>query len=102
MTINQNNLDHLRDMVQQGKMTADQANVEKVRMQRVLMVIETLPASVRKALNGAVKTGYLGHKKRDGIKPEVYYHPTFEYLANGERAEYVRSVAENLKKVCTP
>ena len=54
-----------------GEMTADQANVEKVRMARV-MVVTKLPADVRRALNNAVKTGTLCHKKKDRLKPEVY------------------------------
>jgi hypothetical protein len=33
--LKQNHLEHLVDMVQRGEMTADQANVEKVKMARV-------------------------------------------------------------------
>ena len=99
MNIKQNDMEYLKDMLGRGELTADQANVEKVRMQRVMLVNGSLPISVRKALNGAVKAGYLAHKKKDSLKPEVYYHPTFEYLANKERNDRERAAVENLKKV---
>jgi CDP-glycerol glycerophosphotransferase (TagB/SpsB family) len=44
-----------------------------------------LPASVRTALDAAVKRGDLGYLKRNGLKPAVYFHPTFRYLAVAER-----------------
>ena len=82
--MNQNDREYLIDMVQQGKMTPSEANVEKVRMSR-LLVVTKLPKEVRNALNSAVKDGVLGHKKKSGFMPEVYYHPRFEYLANEAR-----------------
>ncbi|MCL2563117.1 MAG: hypothetical protein FWE08_03680 [Oscillospiraceae bacterium] len=72
--ISQNDMEYLQDMVDRGEMTAAQANVEKIRMARVL-VVKKLPADVLSALNAAVKIGELCHKKKDGQKPEVYYHP---------------------------
>lgn len=99
MRLSQNDMEHLQDQVRQGLMTAEQANVEKVRMQRVLLA-GRIPADVRKALNAAVKRGELGHMKKDGSKPEAYYHPTFEYLAKGARAEHERSVVRALLAVC--
>lgn len=97
--LNQNDLEHLKDMIQLGNMTADQANVEMVRMARVKVVRTRLPFDVRSALNGAVKNGYLGHKKKDGRKPEVYYHPDFEYLANSERNRVEKEVLDALVEV---
>lgn len=92
MELNQNDREHLIDMVQRGEMTADQSNVAKVLAKRVHLITSRLPSEVRRALNAAVKRGELGHMKKDGHKPEVYYHPTFEYLVAGERNEYARSV----------
>lgn len=34
-----------------------------------------MPAQVRAELRAAVKAGVLGHLKRDGLKPEVFFHP---------------------------
>jgi hypothetical protein len=92
MELKQNDREHLQDMVQREEMTADQANVEKVRLRRVQLVIGRIPAHVRKALNDAVKRGYLGHATKDGRKPEAYYHPTFEHLAKQERRDHERKV----------
>ncbi|AKG36072.1 hypothetical protein [Paenibacillus durus] len=98
--LNQNDLEYLKDMVGRGEMTAAQANVEKVRMARV-MVVTRLFAEVRSALNAAVKTGELRHKKKDGRKPEVYYHPNFEHLANEARDRAEKEMLEALAGVVT-
>lgn len=87
--ISQNDMEYLVDMVERGKISADEANVEKVLTQRVL-IVKSLPRSVRAALNTAVKDGRLGHKAKEGRRPEVYYHPKFEYLANAERKRVER------------
>lgn len=99
MKLNQNDFEHLKDKLNLGEMTAAEANVQKVRMQRVLLV-SRLPADVRRALNEAVKRGDLGHMKKDGHKPEAYFHPTFDYLARQERSAHERSVLRALSAVC--
>lgn len=98
--LNQNDLEHLKDMIDLGKITAVQANVEMVRMARVKVVCNSIPSQIRKALNEAVKAGELCHKKKDGRKPEVYYHPNFEHLANDERNKAERKTIEALLSVC--
>ena len=85
MNISQNDLEHIKDQMQKGQLTADEANVQMVLMQRVRVVSGSIPMSVRKALNAAVKQKVLGHIKKDGLLPEVYFHPTFDYLAKAER-----------------
>ena len=99
--ISQNDMEYLQDMVQRGEMSADEANVEKVLTQRVL-VVKRLPRDVRDALNSAVRDGKLRHKKRVGRKPEVYYHPSFEYLANTERNRAERESIAALLGVIAP
>ena len=100
MKLTQNQIEKLSDMIQCRKITADQANVEKVKMARVQLVTIKIPAPVRKALNNAVMSGELGHVKKNGRKPEAYYHPTFEYLVAGKRNRHERATLESLKKVC--
>jgi len=95
--MNQNNLEYLSDQVFTGKMTADKANIEKVRMNRVLLVIAPLSMAVRKALNSAVKIGYLAHLKKEPYLPEVYYHPDFKYMAIKERNDYSKRVLNSIK-----
>lgn len=91
MKLTQNHIEHLQDLILRGEITADEANVEKVRMGRVQVITARLPAQVRKALNEAVKRNYLGHMKKDGNKPEVYYHPTFDYLARRARDDHEKN-----------
>lgn len=98
--ISQNDMETLKERLRSGELNAEQANVEKVRIQRVLLATCRIPADVRKALNAAVKRGELGHMKKDGNKPEAYYHPTFDYLAKGARAEHERSIMRALLAVC--
>ena len=95
----QNNIEHIRDMIDQGKMTVNEGNVQMVLDQRVRLIINSVPRDTRKALNAAVKIGVLGHKKKDGHKPECYYHPTFEYLANAARNKHEEQVRGAVKSV---
>lgn len=91
MKLQQNDLERLKDAMGKGEMTADQANVEMVRMKRVELVTSPIPANVRRALNAAVKRGELGHVKKDGDKPEAYYETRSGWGAStveGERARY--------------
>jgi len=88
----QNDIESLKDLMQRGGLTADQANVQMVRNERFRIVLNGLPAQVRRALNQAVKRGELGRIPKDGHKPECYYHPTFRYLAVAARNNREREV----------
>lgn len=81
-------------------MTVDEANVEMVRAARVKIVVNSMPKNVKKALNNAVKCGKLGHYKKDGKKPEVYFHPSFDYLARSERNRIEKEIIKALLKTC--
>jgi hypothetical protein len=70
----QNAREYALDQLQQGKITAGQANVLMVQIEGVRAVRNRLPREVRKALNDAVKSGELGHMKKDGFRPEVFFH----------------------------
>lgn len=97
----QNNREHLIDLMQRSELTPDQANVQMVRSERFRLVINSLPASVRKALNAAVKSGELGRFKKEGHKPECYYHPTFDYLAKEARSRHERRIQQASSSVIT-
>lgn len=96
----QNDLENFMDLVERGEISADEANVEMVRAARVKIVVNPIPRNVRKALNDAVKKGKLGHYKKDGKKPEVYFHPNFDYLARSERNKVERKIIESLTRTC--
>ncbi|MEF3075199.1 hypothetical protein V2P20_09190 [Methylobacter sp. Wu1] len=100
MKFTQNQREHLQDLLERGEITADQANVEKVKMARVQLVTGRLPMQVRKALNEAVKRGEIGHMAKSGRKPEAYFNPSFEYMARQARNEHERSVLKALASIC--
>ena len=50
--ISQNDIEYLQDMVEREQMTADEANVEKVLTQRVL-IVKSLPKTVRAEIGRA-------------------------------------------------
>jgi hypothetical protein len=90
---------YLQELVRQAVINADKANVMMVRMQRVRIVKIKLPANVRKALNAAVKSGELCHKRKDGLRPEVYYHPSFEHLAIKELDQHEKNAIDAISSV---
>ncbi len=95
----QNNRERLLDRLDRKEITVEEANVQLVRQER-FRVVHKLPASVRKALNAAVKSGQLGHFKKDGVKPEVYFHPNFKHLAVEERNKHVYALKRALTAIC--
>jgi len=95
----QNDREHLVDMMERGIITAAEANVQAVRNDR-FRVVHRLSRDARNALNAAVKRGELEHLKKDGMKPEVYYHPSFQYLAIEARNKAVNAGVNALKSVC--
>lgn len=100
MTSYQNALDYANNKMQMGEITVDQANVLIVQMMGVRVISNKLPASVRKALNAAVKAGELGHIKKEGLKPEVYHHKNARPKALTERERVMRSTLQSVSKVC--
>jgi len=92
MDLKQNVLERLLDLAQLGKMTPDQANVALVRAKRVQLVTSRMPSGVRRAMNSAVARGELAHMKKDGLKPEAYYHPSFSDMAHEERCARERGI----------
>lgn len=95
----QNDIEHLRDLMQREQISAAQANVRLVKIQRFRLITSTVPRDVRSALNEAVRNGELGHMKKEGHKPECYFHPTFDYLAKGARRTYEMNVLRSVAMV---
>lgn len=66
-------------------------NAEKIRCQAMRIIRGKIPASVRKELMSAVKANYLGRLKKDGLKPEIFFHPDHKHGAldrQRKEAEY--------------
>lgn len=89
------------NMVQIGELPdMNAANVQIVRLMGVRIIRGKVPRDIRKALNAAVKEGKLGHLKKEGLKPEVYFHPNSRQNAIAERNKAVREATQALLKVC--
>jgi len=59
-----------------GRYTDDYGpNVSRILSQGTLVVQGRIPAQVRKELYAAVKAGVLGRLRKDGLKPEIFFHP---------------------------
>lgn len=72
-------------------------NTELIRKHATRVVRGRVPAAVRRELMNSVKTGLLGHLKKDGLKPEVFFHPDHangaRELQNREAAYAARNIA---------
>lgn len=88
----QNDIENIMDLFNRGKISLDEANVQIVLCERVKVVKNQIPSSVRKALNNAVKQGKLCHMKKDGHLPEVYFRPQNRDIAIKEREDYARKI----------
>lgn len=90
--LHQSERDRIVELVRSGAMTAAEGNVAMIRARRVFLVTSKVSRDVRNALNDAVKAGNLGHVKKDGHKPEAYFHPDFEVFVAGERNKHERAI----------
>lgn len=87
-----NALDRVKDRIQRGLITAAQGNVELVRYEGVRLIPNRLPRDVRAALMAGVKAGELGHLKKEGHKPEAFFHPNSRQRAVAERNAVERRI----------
>lgn len=98
----QNDLAHVKGLLQDGKITAAEANVKLVQLEGVRVITGSVPREVRAALNAAVKAGQLGHIKKDGLKPEVYHHINARPRALQIRAKENEAALKALARVMAP
>lgn len=63
-------------------------NVQNILVHGSRVITGRVPAQVRKQLNAAVKAGVLGHAKKDGLLPEVYFHTDHKSSAMEMRARH--------------
>lgn len=50
-------------------------NAMRIRAGGSKIITAPMPAQVRNELMAAVKSGHLGRLKKDGLLPEVFFHP---------------------------
>jgi hypothetical protein len=72
-------------------------NVAQILVQATRVIRGRVPAQVRAELQAAVKAGVLGHLKKDGLKPEIFFHPDHKHGAierqKNEAAYAVKCIA---------
>lgn len=73
-------------------------NVEQILVRAHRVIRGRIPAQVRKELMVAVKAGVLGHLKRDGLKPEIFFHPDHK---NGAIERQAREAAYAVQCIST-
>lgn len=60
-------------------------NVSKILAGGTRVIRGRVPLQVRKELRAAVKAGVLCHLPKDGLKPEIFFHPGRRVSANDMR-----------------
>lgn len=74
-------------------------NVEMIRSQGQRIIKGRIPREVRKELMEGVKNNLLGHFKKDGLFPEMFFHPDHLHTARRTRKAEAEYKINNIKKV---
>lgn len=74
-------------------------NVQNILCQATRVVRGRIPAEVRKELMTAVKAGALGRLRKDGLKPEIFFHPDHKHGAIERQQREVEYAIKCLSKV---
>lgn len=78
-------------------------NVSRILCQGTLVVNGRIPSQVRKELAAAVKAKVLGRLPKDGLKPEVFFHPSRKNSAiDSQNREAAYAISCIVKVVATP
>ena len=99
MTNQQTALENAKALMQSG-MSAAEANVELIRMMGVRIIGGRIDRDTRRALMDAVKAGKLGHLKKDGLKPEAFFHPNSIWNAKEERSKIFNQSVRAIQACC--
>lgn len=94
----------MTNLVSAGGYTSDFGpNVETILAQASRVVRGRIPQQVRRELMAAVKAGVLGHLKKDGLKPEIFFHPDHKHGARErQQREALYSVECVAKVIASP
>lgn len=90
-----------RSFEEYEKLSGYSPNVEMIRNQGHKFITNSIPRDVRRELSKAVKKNQLGHLIKDGLKPEVYFHPDFLHLVKDLRKQIEQDAKERISKVYT-
>ena len=74
-------------------------NVTKIREEKIRIVRGPIPRAVRKELLDAVKVGELGRLAKEGLRPEVFFHPAHSADAKAVQLTTMFNAVQALKGV---
>jgi peptide methionine sulfoxide reductase MsrB len=74
-------------------------NAENIRKHAMRVITGKIPSQVRAELRAAVGAGYLGHIKKDGLLPEIFFDPRHTGSAMERRKNEAVYAAECVSKV---
>ncbi|RWR09782.1 hypothetical protein [Paenirhodobacter populi] len=77
-------------------------NVEAIRVHAMRVINGKIPAQVRRELMDAVRKGHLGRLRKDGMKPEIFFHPDHKHGAIDRQRREARYAVECISKVMAP
>lgn len=77
-------------------------NVENIRAHAMRVIRGRVPSAVRTALRIAVRDGLLGHLPKEGLLPEVYFHPDHKNGAKDRRIREAASAIKGIASVMSP
>lgn len=75
------------------------ANVQLIRNEGIRVIQGSIFRFVRNELMSAVKSGSLGRLKKDGLKPEVFYHPDLEKKAIETQISWALNAINCIEKI---
>ena len=75
-------------------------NVAKILSEALRVISGPIPQQVRKDLFAAVRAGVLGRLKRDGLKPEIFFHPDHKNSAIARQISEALYSVSCIAKVC--
>lgn len=88
-----------KDQVDRGNITADQANVEIIRMMGVREINGRISRETRRSLMDAVKKGELGRIAKTTYSPEFFFHPNSEWRAKEMKDRITKQSFKSILKV---
>lgn len=88
-----------REVSPNGYSDAYGPNVANILAHGSRVVVGRIPASVRKDLREAVKDGVLGRLPKDGLKPEVFFHPAHKGSAKELQMRHAAADIDAIRKI---
>lgn len=87
------------DARDRGELHIVAPNTEQILKHATRVIRGRVPLGVRRELSAAVKAGILGHFRKDGLLPEIYFDPQHRNGAIERRRNEAEYAIECIKKV---